>query len=67
MSRVRLRRVRPEKEEKLIAGAALFASRGKYSEQRQSATLVSMLAEESVVPWASECERSERPKTIAIR
>jgi hypothetical protein len=29
--------------------------------------LVSVLAEEGVVPRASECERPERPKTIAVR
>ena len=67
MPRVRLRRVGPEEKEQLITAAALFACGGKDSEQRQPTALVSMLAEESVVFPASECERPERPKTIAIR
>jgi hypothetical protein len=65
MPPARLRAVRPEEKEQLITAAALLASRGKHSEQRQSAVLVSVLAEESVVRRASECERPERPKTIA--
>jgi len=64
---VRLRRVRPEEQEQLITAAALFASGGEDGEQRQPAVLVSMLAEESVVFPASECERPKRPKTIMIR
>jgi hypothetical protein len=64
---VRLRRVRPEENEQLITAAPLLASRGKHGKERQSAVLVSVLAEKSVVLRASECERPERPKTIAIR
>jgi hypothetical protein len=55
MPRERLRRVRPEEKQQLIAAAALFAGRGKDSEQRQSPALMSMLAQESVVLGASEC------------
>jgi hypothetical protein len=65
--RVRLRRVAPEEEEQLIAAAALIAGSRKHSEQRQSVTLMSVLAEESVIPRASECQRPERPKTITMR
>jgi len=67
MPRVRLRRVRPEEKEQLVTAAALPASRGKYREEGQSAALMSVLPEDSVVPRATECERPERPKTIAIR
>jgi hypothetical protein len=45
----------------------LLAGRGKHCEQRQPAALVSVLAEESVVLPASQCERPKRPKTIMIR
>ena len=49
MPRARLRRVRPEEKEQLVTAAASLSSRGKHSEQRQSAALMSVLAEESVV------------------
>jgi hypothetical protein len=66
VSRVRLRRVGPEEEEQLIAAAALIAGSRKHGEQRQSVTLVTVLAEKSVILGASECQRPERPKTIAM-
>jgi hypothetical protein len=54
MPRARLRRVRPEEKEQLVTAAASLSSRGKHSEQRQSAALGSMLAEEGVVLRGSE-------------
>src|SRR5438046_3549546 len=64
MPPARLRAVRPEQKEQLITAAALLASRGKHSEQRQSAVLVSVLAEESVVRRDSECEGPVRAQTM---
>src|SRR6266566_1034096 len=64
MTRARLRRIRPEKKEKLIATPPLAPGRGEHREQRQSAMLVAVLAKESAILRVRERECSEGPKAI---
>ena len=66
MTRARLCHVWPEEQEQLITAAATLASRGKDSEQRQSAALLSMLAQDRVVLRADERQGAERPKAMAM-
>ena len=43
---------------------APVAGRGKYGEQRESASVVSVFAEECVLPWTHECQGPESRKPM---
>ena len=61
MTGSRLGHLGPEQAKKLIATAPLLA-RGEHRQERQPASLVSVIAENSIVRGPNESERSEGPK-----
>jgi len=65
MPRSRLCRIRPKEQEQLVPTAAAFSRRGEHGEQRQSAPMMSVMAEEGVVVRAKQRGRTERRQTKA--
>jgi len=63
MTCARLRDIGPEQPEQLIAAATPFPGCRENGEERKSAALVSVLAENRVIGPSDESERSKRLKT----